>query len=71
MIRRRTRGHVAIVLLGALLFAQAAIALAACDMQDRVPALAFSHPEAIRRQIQTFALRIARARTRALTRRIS
>jgi len=47
MIRRRTRGHVAIVLLGALLFAQAAIALAACDMQDRVPVLAFSHPESM------------------------
>ena len=44
---RRFRGRIATLLLGALLFAQAAIALAACDMQDRAPALAFAQHESM------------------------
>jgi hypothetical protein len=41
MTRRRHRSRIAIVLLGALLFAQAAIAAVVCEMADRAPALAF------------------------------
>ena len=42
MSQRRTRGCVSAFVLGVLLFAQVAIALAACVMQGRTPALAFS-----------------------------
>jgi hypothetical protein len=41
MTLRRHRGRIASLLLGALLFAQGAIAAVVCDMADRAPALAF------------------------------
>ncbi len=44
---RRNRGHVAKLLLGVLLFAQAAIALAACEMLDHAPAMAFAKQESM------------------------
>jgi hypothetical protein len=44
--RSRTRDF-ARILLAALLFSQAAIAAAACDMPDRSPAQAFTLPEAM------------------------
>ena len=47
MSLRRIRGRTATLLLGALLFAQAAIALAACDIRDRAPALAFAQHESM------------------------
>lgn len=42
MIRRATRNRVSLVLLGALLFAQAALAVAACDWLRVAPAMVLS-----------------------------
>lgn len=42
MIRRATRNRVSLVLLGALLFAQAALAVAACDWLRVAPAMALA-----------------------------
>jgi hypothetical protein len=47
MTARLARSRVATLLLGALLFAQAAIALAGCDMQDRAPAQALAQRESM------------------------
>ena len=47
MVRRRTRTFVARLLLGAVLFAQVALAAAACDMPVRAPAQVFSGQESM------------------------
>lgn len=44
MISRGTIRKIASVVLAALLFAQAAVATASCDMPDRAPAQVFSRP---------------------------
>jgi hypothetical protein len=46
MISRRTRASLAKLMLGVLLFAQGAIAMAACDWERAAPARAFSHASA-------------------------